>query len=121
MEKVATPSLEVFPSPKDLWSKYRAWKEHSPDEEAIVLQDYFDDDSGKALRCCQTNAINATPAERAQTSIHSPAARMRTRARVTAVRGDVRRLATIAPGTRKRPTLWQCREWTLIAMNLRFR
>jgi hypothetical protein len=29
----------------DLWSKYRTWKELTPDEEAIVLQDYFEDGS----------------------------------------------------------------------------
>src|SRR5271169_4119028 len=60
MEKEATLSLDSFPSPKDLWSKYRAWKGLSSDEEAIVLQDYFDDGSGKAPRYYQTNAINAT-------------------------------------------------------------
>jgi type I restriction enzyme R subunit len=60
MEKEATLSLDAFPSPKDLWSKYRAWKGLTPDEEAIVLQDYFDDGSGKAPRYYQTNAINAT-------------------------------------------------------------
>ena len=53
-------SLDSFPSPKDLWSKYRAWKGLNSDEEAIVLQDYFDDGSGKAPRYYQTNAINAT-------------------------------------------------------------
>ena len=47
MEKEATLSLDAFPSPKDLWSKYRTWKGLTPDEEAIVLQDYFDDGSGK--------------------------------------------------------------------------
>jgi len=59
MEKEATLSLDAFPSPKDLWSRYRTWKELTPDEEAIVLQDYFDDGSGKAPRYYQTNAINA--------------------------------------------------------------
>ena len=33
-EKEATLSLDAFPSPKDLWSKYRAWKGLTPDEEA---------------------------------------------------------------------------------------
>ena len=47
MEKEATLSLDAFPSPKELWSKYRAWKGLTPDEEEIVLQDYFDDGSGK--------------------------------------------------------------------------
>src|SRR5580693_3231064 len=59
MEKEASLSLDAFPTPKDLWSKYRAWKGLTPDEEAIVLQDYFEDGSGKGPRYYQTNAINA--------------------------------------------------------------
>jgi type I restriction enzyme R subunit len=59
MEKEATLALDAFPSPKDLWSRYRAWKGLTPDEEAIVLQDYFEDGSGKGPRYYQTNAINA--------------------------------------------------------------
>jgi type I restriction enzyme, R subunit len=58
-EKEATLPLEAFPSPKDLWSKYCAWKGLTPNEEEIVLQDYFDDGSGKAPRYYQSNAINA--------------------------------------------------------------
>src|ERR1700676_1184399 len=58
-EKEATLSLDAFPSPSDLWSRYRAWKGLTPDEEAIVLQDYFEDGSGKGPRYYQTNAINA--------------------------------------------------------------
>jgi type I restriction enzyme R subunit len=59
MEEEATLSLDAFPTPKDLWSKYRVWKGLTPDEEAIVLQDYFEDGSGKGPRYYQTNAINA--------------------------------------------------------------
>ena len=59
MEKEATLSLDAFPSPKDLWSRYRTWKGLTPDEEAIVLQDYFEDGSGKGPRYYQQNAINA--------------------------------------------------------------
>src|SRR5277367_6296972 len=59
-EKEASLSLDQFPSPQELWSKYRAWKGLTPDEEAIVLQDYFEDGSGKGPRYYQTNAINAT-------------------------------------------------------------
>src|SRR6202158_1640193 len=58
-EKEASLSLDAFPSPKDLWTKYCAWKGLTPDEEEIVLQDYFDDGSGKAPRYYQSNAINA--------------------------------------------------------------
>ena len=59
MEKEATLSLDAFPSPNELWSKYRTWKGLSSDEEAIVLQDYFEDGSGKGPRYYQSNAINA--------------------------------------------------------------
>src|SRR6266404_602708 len=58
-EKEASLSVDTFPSPKDLWTKYCAWKGLTPDEEEIVLQDYFDDGSGKAPRYYQSNAINA--------------------------------------------------------------
>jgi type I restriction enzyme R subunit len=59
MEKEATLSLDAFPSPKDLWDKYRVCKGLTPNEEAIVLQDYFEDGSGKGPRYYQQNAINA--------------------------------------------------------------
>ena len=52
--------LEGFPSPTDLWARYRAWKCLTPEAEKIVLQDYFDDGSGKKPRYYQVNAINAT-------------------------------------------------------------
>src|ERR1700678_280036 len=59
MEKEKNLSLDAFPSPKDLWGKYRAWKGLTSDEETIVLQDYFEDGSGKEPRYYQRNAINA--------------------------------------------------------------
>jgi len=52
-------SLDAFPSPADLWNRYRAWKGLTPSAEEIVLQPYHDDGSGKAPRCYQVNAINA--------------------------------------------------------------
>jgi type I restriction enzyme R subunit len=58
-EKEATLSLDAFPSPKELWARYCAWKGLTPDEEAIVLQDDFEEGSGKGPRYHQTNAINA--------------------------------------------------------------
>lgn len=51
--------LDAFPSPADLWARYRAWKGLDADAEQIVLQDYFDDGSGKAPRYYQVNAVNA--------------------------------------------------------------
>ena len=52
-------ALDAFPSPRDLWARYRAWKGLAPEAEAVVLQDYHDDGSGKAPRYYQTRAINA--------------------------------------------------------------
>ena len=54
-----TLALDAFPSPADLWARYRAWKGLTPDAEQIVLQDYFDDGSGKAPRYYQVSAVNA--------------------------------------------------------------
>lgn len=51
--------LDAFPSPADLWASYRAWKGLDAEAEQIVLQDYFDDGSGKAPRYYQVNAVNA--------------------------------------------------------------
>ncbi len=51
--------LDAFPSPTDLWARYRAWKGLDAQAEQIVLQDYFDDGSGKAPRYYQVNAVNA--------------------------------------------------------------
>ena len=52
-------SLEAFPTPADLWQRYREWKGLAPETEEVILQDNFDDGSGKAPRYYQVNAINA--------------------------------------------------------------
>jgi type I restriction enzyme R subunit len=52
-------SNDAFPSPVDLWARYRTWKGLDAEAEQIVLQDYFDDGSGKAPRYYQVNAVNA--------------------------------------------------------------
>jgi type I restriction enzyme R subunit len=51
--------LDAFPSPADLWARYCAWKGINAEAEQIVLQDYFDDGSGKEPRYYQVNAVNA--------------------------------------------------------------
>ncbi|WP_193368044.1 EcoAI/FtnUII family type I restriction enzme subunit R [Pelagibius marinus] len=51
--------LDAFPSPAELWTRYRSWKGLTPEAEQIVLQDYFDDGGGKGPRYYQVNAINA--------------------------------------------------------------
>lgn len=54
-----TLALDAFPSPDELWARYRKWKGLTPAAEKVVLQDYFDDGSGKTPRYYQVNAINA--------------------------------------------------------------
>ena len=52
--------LDAFPSPAELWGRYRAWKDLTPEAEKIVLQDYYEDSGGKTPRYYQVNAVNAT-------------------------------------------------------------
>ncbi len=59
-EPETTLSLDGFPTPGNLWARYRAWKALTPESESIVLQGYFDDAGGKTPRYYQVNAINAT-------------------------------------------------------------
>ncbi|MCE2484149.1 MAG: DEAD/DEAH box helicase family protein [Desulfurellaceae bacterium] len=58
-EREANLSLDAFPSPSDLWERYRVWKDLKPETENVVTQDYFSDSSGKTPRYYQVNAINA--------------------------------------------------------------
>ena len=58
-ERETALPLSEFPSPEDLWLRYRAWKGLTPEAEKIVLQDYYDDGSGKTPRYYQVNAVNA--------------------------------------------------------------
>ena len=58
-EVETTLPRNAFPSPSDLWIRYRLWKGFTPEAEEIVLQDYFIDGSGKTPRYYQVNAINA--------------------------------------------------------------
>jgi type I restriction enzyme, R subunit len=59
-EMESTMALEAFPRPEQLWSTYCKWKGLSHEAEQLVLQDYFDDGSGRQPRYYQRNAINAT-------------------------------------------------------------
>jgi len=59
-EMESTLALEAFPAPEQLWSTYCKWKGLTPEAEHLVLQDYFDDGSGRQPRYYQRNAINAT-------------------------------------------------------------
>ena len=49
-------SLDAFPSPADLWARYAQWKGFDAEAEKIVLQDYYDDGSGKTPRYCPASA-----------------------------------------------------------------
>jgi len=53
-------SLDQFPSPEDLWARYRIAKGYSPAQEAVTTQDYYDYGSGKVPRYYQLVAINRT-------------------------------------------------------------
>jgi len=52
-------ALGDFPTPTELWNRYRTWKGLAPDQESTVLQAYYEDGSGKGPRYYQRNAINA--------------------------------------------------------------
>ena len=59
-EMESTIGLDGFPSPSELWNRYRNWKGLSQEAEALVLQDYHDDVVEKTPRYYQVAAINAT-------------------------------------------------------------
>jgi len=52
--------LESFPSPDDLWQRYRIFKGIDDKINAVVNQEYHDDGSGKTPRYYQQIAINRT-------------------------------------------------------------
>ncbi|PLY13832.1 MAG: restriction endonuclease [Sedimenticola sp.] len=53
-------SLDQFPSPEELWQRYRHWKGFAPEIEDVVEQPYYSDGSGKEPRYYQRVAINRT-------------------------------------------------------------
>ncbi|WP_026770435.1 EcoAI/FtnUII family type I restriction enzme subunit R [Asinibacterium sp. OR53] len=52
--------LENFPSPKELWERYKKLHNIKEAEEELVLQPYFSDGSNKEPRYYQVEAINRT-------------------------------------------------------------
>jgi type I restriction enzyme R subunit len=52
--------LDAFPSPEQLWQKYKAFKGITDEVEAVVAQDYFTDGSNRSPRYYQQIAINRT-------------------------------------------------------------
>jgi len=52
--------LDRFPTPEELWARYRAAKGYTPRQVAVATQDYHESPSGKAPRYYQLIAINRT-------------------------------------------------------------
>lgn len=79
--------LDGFPSPAELWKRYKKFHNIQDDAEKLVLQPYYSDGSGKEPRYYQVEAINRT---------------------IEAVaRGDKRILLVMATGTGKTYTTFQ--------------
>ena len=53
-------SLNTFPSPQELWSRYKIWKGLNDTEQQVVTEDYYFDKDGKKPRYYQRIAINRT-------------------------------------------------------------
>ena len=53
-----TLGMNEFPSPQELWERYKAWKDIKPEEEAVINQPYYIGD--KTPRYFQQVAINRT-------------------------------------------------------------
>ena len=52
--------LDQFPSPAELWARYRAAKGYTPEQESVATQDYYDDGTRRVPRYYQHIAINRT-------------------------------------------------------------
>jgi len=53
--------IDNFPTPEDLWNKYKKYKGiETPEAERVVAQDYYFDGSGRSPRYYQQIAINRT-------------------------------------------------------------
>ena len=79
--------LEAFPSPAELWQRYKTFRGITDDEQALVTEPYFDDGSGKEPRYYQAEAINRVVEKVAK--------------------GDKRLLLVMATGTGKTYTTFQ--------------
>jgi len=52
--------LDQFPSPEDLWARYRTAKGYTAAQEVVTTQDFYDSGSSKTPRYYQLTAINRT-------------------------------------------------------------
>ncbi|MEX0910094.1 MAG: DEAD/DEAH box helicase family protein [Candidatus Paceibacterota bacterium] len=59
-EKEVTLSIDSFPSPEDLYKRYKEYKKLTPEIEEAVLQDYYEGLSAHPPRYFQQVAINRT-------------------------------------------------------------
>lgn len=80
-------SLDDFPTPAELWSRYKKYRGIKEEDEELVLEPYFDDGSGKEPRYYQVEAIN--------------------RVMEAVAKGDKRLLLVMATGTGKTFTTFQ--------------
>jgi type I restriction enzyme R subunit len=53
-------SMDEFPSPAQLWKRYKKFRNIEDSEEDLLLEPYFQDASGKGPRYYQVEAINST-------------------------------------------------------------
>ncbi len=53
-------AIDAFPSPEELWQRYKRYKNINEEEDIIASQDYFSDSSGRKPRYYQQIAINRT-------------------------------------------------------------
>jgi type I restriction enzyme, R subunit len=81
--------LDAFPSPEELWKKYKAFKGIPDGVDSIVAQDYFSDGTPRSPRYYQQIAINRTVEAIARNE------------------GDNRHLLVMATGTGKTYTAFQ--------------
>jgi type I restriction enzyme R subunit len=64
-------TLDQFPSPAELWEKYKKYKGiSSSDQERVAAQDYYFDGSGRKPRYYQQIAIQETGKKRKAAKIH---------------------------------------------------
>jgi type I restriction enzyme R subunit len=52
--------LDEFPSPEELWGRYKLWKGIDEEQEKVVSQPYHYDKDGRSLRYYQEIAVNRT-------------------------------------------------------------
>jgi type I site-specific restriction endonuclease len=49
--------LDQFPAPEELWARYRAAKGYTPEQEAVVTQEYYEGDSQKTAHIMVARAV----------------------------------------------------------------